>query len=276
VPVKTYRNSLPEIGGEDLSRGRIDVIAARGTLRVGYLADALPFAFSNEQGEIVGFDVEMAHMLAGDMGVDLELVRIDRSDISSLMAAGHVDIVMSGLAITAQRALKWEFSASPMDLTLGLLVADYRRKEFSTLRSMQNIPDLKVGIIQSDTGLRNLLESSLPELDLVSVRSPREFLRGNRPELDAVAYSAEGGSAWTLLYPAYSVVVPKPATLKLSMGYPLPRGELEWTRFVSAWVTVKQKEGTVAALFDHWIKGQGADDLTPRWSVIRDVLHWVD
>ncbi len=276
VAVKSYRDSLPEVKPGDVPDGRIDVIAERGVLRVGYLADSLPFAFANDRGEIVGFDIEMAHMLASDLDVELELVRVQSEDINTLLQSAHLDIVMSGIAVTARRALRWEFAASPMDLTLGMLVPDHRRKEFASISALRAIPDLQLGIVQSDTALRHLLEASIPNVSLVSVVSPRGFLRGNRPDLDAVAYSAEGGSAWTLLYPAYSVVVPKPGTVKLSMGYPVPRGEREWARFISEWVKVKQKEGTVAALFDHWIQGKGADDTSPRWSVIRDVLHWID
>lgn len=276
VAVKTYRDSLPDVYPVSAGQGRIDTIRSRGTLRVGYLRDSLPFAFSNESGEVVGFDIEMAHMLAMDMGVTLELVRVSRDDISGLFKSGQLDVVMSGLAVTARRALEWEFAASPMDLTLGLLVPDHRRKEFSSLGALQRVPDFKIGVVQSDNALRHLIESAIPGVDLVSVPSPREFLRGNKPELDAVAFSAEGGSAWTLIYPAYSVVVPRPGTVKLSLGYPLPRGEREWRNFLSQWVEVKKKEGTVSGLFDHWIQGLGAEDHTPRWSVIRNVLHWVE
>ena len=276
VPVRNYRDSLPELQAGDLNRERIDVIRQRGSLRVGYTQDALPFAYSNERGEVVGFDIEMAHILASDLGVSLELVRVSLDDISSLFESGQLDIVMSGLAITAQRALRWEFSASPMDLTLAFLVVDHRRKDFSTLAALGNTPDLQLGIVQSDMGLRHLIASAIPGVDLVSVPSPRAFLRGNQPELDAVVYSAEGGSAWTLLYPAYSVVVPKPGEVKLPMAYPLPQGEREWSRFVSEWIAIKQKEGSVSSLFAHWIEGRGAEDLTPRWSIIRNVLHWVD
>lgn len=163
-----------------------------------------------------------------------------------------------------------------MDLTLALLVPDHRRKEVATINSLKRIADLTIGIVQSDAALHHLIRGALPNAELVSVESPREFLRGKRPELDAVAYSAEGGSAWTLIYPAYTVVVPRPGAVKLSMGYPVPRGEREWLRFLDEWVQVKQKEGTVDALFQHWIEGRGAESLEPRWSVIRNVLHWVD
>jgi ABC-type amino acid transport substrate-binding protein len=45
----------------------LDSIRARGQLRVGYLPNALPFAFFNEQRELVGYDIELAHQLANDL-----------------------------------------------------------------------------------------------------------------------------------------------------------------------------------------------------------------
>ena len=89
-------------------------------------------------------------------------------------------------------------------------------------------------------------------------------------------YSAEGGSAWTLIYPNYSIVVPQNSYAKASMGYPLPGGDIEWSGFISTWVEMNIKNGTVDRLFDHWIGGGGAKPKEPRWFVIRDVLHWVD
>ena len=39
---------------------------------------------------------------------------------------------------------------------------------------------------------------------------------------------------------------------------------------------LEQKNGSVDHLFEHWIRGGGAKDTEPRWSIIRNVLHWVD
>ena len=60
------------------------------------------------------------------------------------------------------------------------------------------------------------------------------------------------------------------------MGYPLPTGDVEWSRFISTWVELEKKNGSVDQLFEHWIRGGGAKDTEPRWSIIRDVLHWVE
>ncbi len=276
VPVKLYRDELPPISDDAVNLGRLTAIRERGTLRVGFFPDSLPFAFLNDKSEAIGFDIEMAHMLASDLDVELEIVRTQYADINRMFAEGRLDIVMSGLAITPQRALSTEFSASPLDLTLGLLVADHRRKAFSSANSILRQKDLHFGIVQADNSFHRIVETSLPGVKTSVITSPRGFLKGEKPELDAVVYSAEGGSAWTLIYPDYSIVVPKPLIMHVSAAYPLPSNDSAWANFVSRWVEIKKKEGTVDALFDHWIMGLGAESLAPRWSVVRDVLHWVE
>jgi Na+/H+-dicarboxylate symporter/ABC-type amino acid transport substrate-binding protein len=271
-----YKDSLPPAEPGVQESGRLASIGNRGSLRVGYLPDSLPFAFINQDAEVVGFDVEMAHQLAMDLAVDLELVRINRDDINALFSSGQIDIVMSGLVITPTRARQWDFGTAPIDLTLGFLVPDHQRKQFSDLGKLRSRTDLTLGVVQGDLAFDRWIKSGLPLANIVDVASPRDFLRGGRPELDAVIYSAEGGSAWTLIYPDYSIVVPGNGTAKVPMGYPLPRNDAEWHRFVSTWVDLKQKNGEVDFLFDYWIKGVGAVSKEPRWSIIRDVLHWVE
>ena len=53
---------------------RLDQVVARGVLRVGYLADSLPNVFVNSESELVGLDVDLASLMARDIGVDLEFV----------------------------------------------------------------------------------------------------------------------------------------------------------------------------------------------------------
>jgi len=276
VPAKVYQTTVPDPQPEATELGRLHIIENRGTLRVGFLPDSLPFAFRNEQGEVVGFDVEMAHHLASDLEVKLELMRVEQGDVAALLQSGQLDIVMSGLAVTPGRLRQWNFSASPLDVTLGFLVPDYRRTEFRSYQAVLQITGLKLGVVQSDPAFLRQAAQQFPNAELTSVSSPRKFLRGQQAELDAVVYSAEGGSAWTLIYPGFSVVVPHPLATKVPLGYPLPENDPPWSRFVSDWITLKQKNGTVDALFKHWIQGRGAEKSEARWSIIRNVLHWVE
>ena len=95
-------------------------------------------------------------------------------------------------------------------------------------------------------------------------------------DVDAIALPAERGSAWTLLYPRYTVFVPGPSPIRLPLAYPIAGADDDFARVVDTWIQLKQKDGTIAALYDYWILGRSAGGAAPRWSVLRDVLHWVD
>ena len=46
--------------------------------------------------------------------------------------------------------------------------------------------------------------------------------------------------------------------------------------FVERWAVLAAADGTTDQLYDYWILGRGTSTDPPRWSVIRDVFHWVD
>jgi ABC-type amino acid transport substrate-binding protein len=161
-------------------------------------------------------------------------------------------------------------------MTLGFLVPDHQRKQFADFNEVHSRKGLTLGVVQSDPAFSRWVQRGLPLAKLVDVPSPRAFLRGDLPDIDAVVYSAEGGSAWTLIYPDFSIVVPFNMQVRVPMGYPLPGGDEEWARYVSRWVEMNVKNGLVDRLFTHWIGGGGAKPKEPRWSVIRNVLHWVE
>ena len=115
-------------------------IRKRGYLRSG-LGNALPFAFENQAGRLVGFDVEMAYRLAVDMKVALEFVPIDREQVAAMLNGGYVDMIMSGVAVTLERAQDVVFSAPYMDQTLAFIVKDYRHKD---INSNENLKSLKM------------------------------------------------------------------------------------------------------------------------------------
>ena len=93
---------------------------------------------------------------------------------------------------------------------------------------------------------------------------------------DALALPAERGSAWTLIYPSYSVVVPGPDPIRVPLAYPIGKRDQRLAAFVNTWIALKRKDGTLDAAYKHWILGQDAEARQPRWSIIRNVLHWIE
>ncbi len=50
----------------------------------------------------------------------------------------------------------------------------------------------------------------------------------------------------------------------------------ELLEFMNHWIDLKKKDGTIPGIYDHGILARTAEQKGPRWSIIRDVLHWVE
>ena len=68
----------------------------------------------------------------------------------------------------------------------------------------------------------------------------------------------------------------KPSFPSVPAAFMVPIGETEWRDVLNSWVLLKRTDGTVQKLYDYWVLGKDAELHEPRWSVIRNVLHWVD
>lgn len=248
----------------------LERIRGRGALRVAYFPDALPFAFSNDAGELVGYDLELAHALARDLRVGLQLVPIGREQIVDVIEARSVDIVMAGVAITAERMAEIPFSASYLDETLAFIVPDHRRAEFASWDALRARTDLELAAPDLPYYV-DLLRRLLPRAQ-VEVRADLDAqMAAGTIDADAVVAAAERGSAWTLLYPEFTVVVPQPGVIRIPLAYPLVRDE-DWRVFVDQWLELKRKDGTLDELYSYWILGRDAAAKRRRWSILDDVV----
>jgi Na+/H+-dicarboxylate symporter len=255
-------------------------ILARGTLRVGYFPQRVPFSFRNASGEIVGFDIEMAAQMAEDLGVRLELVTVRLDGIERLLADGRIDIVPS-LPYTFAVVQQLRLSRPYMEATVGLLVRDLRRDEFQSVEQIHAHEGLVIGVVgtlgEHDVG-ENLAHELLGDTphEIVILRSLDEVLRPSNADLDAVITLAESGMAWSLLHPQFSVVIPKPAPLRRPLAFGLAPDAGRFGDFVDAWVTLQQARGNASRAYEYWVLGQGTERREPRWSIARDVLGWID
>jgi Na+/H+-dicarboxylate symporter len=268
------RGGLGSVPPADPLQPRLNQIRERGSIRIGYFEDAMPFTFQNLAGKLVGFDVEMAYRLAQDMKVGLEFITVDPRRAALALSSGQADIIMSSVALTLERANEMTMSAPYMSQTFAFIVKDYRREEFSSRANVKKHAKLRLAIINAPYYVSKAKEY-LPQAELVLIDSPRQFFAGSDHDLDGLVYSAEAGSAWTLLYPAFSVAVPQPDVLAVPLAYGMPRGDRELADLVDTWIDLKTKDQTIRTLYDYWILGRTGVERAPRWSIIRNVLHLV-
>ena len=252
----------------------LDRVRARGVLRVGYLDDSLPYVFVNTRGDLVGFDVEMAYELAGDLGVSIEFVPASRTMFEAGLDPAVCDVVMSGMAVTADRAMQLLFSTPYLDETVGFIVPDAERAAFASWDRIRAMRGLRVGVPSAPYFLRRV-KAELPDVEIVPLASVDAMFTPHDLPIDAFVATAERGSAYTLLHPEYSVVVPEPGELKVPLAYVVAGRDQALATVLDTWVELKRKDGTITSLFSHWILGKDVTARQPRWSIARDVLHWM-
>ena len=119
-----------------------------GTLTVCSDVPYPPFEYYDEEGAVVGFDIDIAEGFADVLGAELEVVQTSFEGIQSGVAldASSCDLAISGMTITEERAGNMLFSEPYLDDNLGLLVAGD-----SGLGSLEDIDDSVTVAVQADT-----------------------------------------------------------------------------------------------------------------------------
>src|SRR5437867_9028538 len=116
----------------------LDRILATKVLRVGTNPGYAPFEMVDTKGSIIGFDVDVASYVAGQLGngVRVEIRKSDWDPIIANLNAGKFDVIVSGMTRTPQRALRCEFTDPYFETGQALLVnrAKWKPSERLTVR----------------------------------------------------------------------------------------------------------------------------------------------
>jgi ABC-type amino acid transport substrate-binding protein len=190
-----------------------------------------------------------------------------------VLDAGGCDLLMSGTPVTPLRASVMLFSVPYMDETLAWLVKDHLREEFGSWQAIRSLGAMEVGVPDLPYYIQVVRERA-PALRLNVISAPD--ISATLARFDAFLLPAERGSVITLLHPDFTAVVPEPDLIKVPLAYPLSRHDERWQAFINTWIELKRRDGTIDKLYRHWILGQDAAKTHPRWSVVRNVLHWVE
>ncbi len=97
-------NPAPGVKNPVVSR-----ILADRTLVLGTAASMPPFNMTTKEGDIIGLEIEMARHLAAALDVRLDVRPMPFDELIPALEAGRLDMVMSGMTITAERNTRVAF-----------------------------------------------------------------------------------------------------------------------------------------------------------------------
>jgi polar amino acid transport system substrate-binding protein len=87
----------------------IDRILQRGELVVGMAGSMPPLNMTTKEGEVIGYEVDLARAMAAAMGVRAKLEVIPFAELLPALQSGKIDLILSNMTITPGRNLKVAF-----------------------------------------------------------------------------------------------------------------------------------------------------------------------
>lgn len=228
----------PPANADQLSR-----IRQAGTVRVAIAGAVPPFNFENDHKELIGSDVETASLLARDLGVRLQIVRITNSERISVLQEQQADLVVSALSITPERERLIAFSV-PYARIAVVIAAPLPHK----LSSMLDLSNKTVGALAASSNLAHLRKNApnskvieYPENDKLGIGYiSNEFEIMTAPE--SVVTNTNR------MNPKRPLIV-QFTQMEFDVAVGMPKGEKSLREWVNNWVVSRLRDNSLGEIY---------------------------
>ena len=158
----------------------LEKVKEAGVITVGNSPDYPPFESIGDNGERVGFDVDLLNAITEKMGVKINWVTMDFAAIVTAVQSGQVDMGMSGFSISEERAAQVSFSAPYIASGQVIIV-----RNDSDINSVADLNGKKIAVQLGTTG-----EQEADKIEGAEVVKPESyniaFMMLNNKAADAV------------------------------------------------------------------------------------------
>ena len=240
---------------------RLEEILARGYVEVIMEPYFAPFEFIDPSKEgdeqYVGCDVEIAKVIAEELGVELRIIPLEFSAVLAGITEGKYDMAISALGYTPARAENMEMSIgyyiSEDGDGYGMLVREEDADKYTTVESFENA----VLVAQSGSLQEMFINTQIPnykELKLVSA-SPDGYLMVSEGKADAAAVSIATAKLYAEANPGVTVAnefrfVEDGTTSGTRIA--MPKGEVELTEKINEIIEELMAEGKIIEWYDYY------------------------
>ncbi len=237
----------------------LDSVEESGTVRVGVRFDNPPLSFIDDDGEWVGFDVDLANALAEEMGYEIEMVRVDGTTRISFLQEDKVDMSVASMNHTRSRDEAVDFSITYFWDNQSFLI----RK--GTYSSLEEIMGQKVAANAGSSAIDSWIEYSeqaggpAPEIvefsdKLAAMQALRDgAVEGYTEDNITMLVLAAGDPELELIPGGHNPV---------QFGIGVPENDSEWRDTVNLALQELWKDGTYHEIYERWF-GPDADIVLP-------------
>jgi cystine transport system substrate-binding protein len=150
----------------------LDTVKQRGTLQIALEGTFPPFDYKAPNGELDGYDVDVAKAVAAKLGVKPVFVTTEWSGIIAGLQAKRYDVIVNQVSITPERQKALDFSPPYTYSTAQLIQRKDDTRQFKTLDELKGH---KLGVSLGSN--YNDMAKSVPGIDVRTYPGAPEYLR---------------------------------------------------------------------------------------------------
>ncbi len=240
-------------GTASAQESTLEQILKRGELRVGLEAGYMPFEMRDRKGDIIGFDVDLARLMARQMGVKLSLVNTQWDGIIAALLTDKFDLLMGGMTITAERNLKVNFT-DPYVL-IGQTVV-LHKKHAAAIRSYRelNTSGYTIATKLGTTG-DIAARKYIPRARIKAYESEADAaIEVRQGRADAFVYDLPFNAVYVAQNPENLVHLKEPFTQE-ALGWAVRKRDPDFLNWLNHFLAQIKRDGIYDALYKKWFEG---------------------
>lgn len=242
-------------GGPLLRDRTWDRIRTEGVLKIGMDASFPPFEMMDpESGEMRGFDVDLAHALAVELGVRAELLNVGFDSLYDQLLAGRFDAIISALPVDYTWTEDVRYSEPYFQA--GLLLVTTQALS-PTIRHAEDLVGRRVAVEWGSEGNAYIrrLEREHGQVEVLAKDSPAEALEAVRTG-EAEACLVDAVSAYQGMGTDSSLAIVGPPLTEASYAVVVRRNSPILARQINAALAHLRDDGFLDELIRKWMMVQ--------------------
>ncbi|MFD1393320.1 ABC transporter substrate-binding protein/permease [Lacticaseibacillus jixianensis] len=220
----------------------VQQIKQRGYVILGVSADYAPLEFHatvDGSDTIVGADISLAKQIAKDMGVKLQIKEMGFDALIGALKTGKVDMVISGMSETPERAKQVDFSESYTEEKQIMVV---KKDAAAKYKNVADFSGKKVGA-QKQSTQEQIAKAELQGADIVPLEKANDVIaQVEYGKIDAGVMSNIVAGAYVQKTPSLKIIDPKFATGKAPTVVALTKGNTTLKNQVNTTINKVRKD----------------------------------
>lgn len=224
-------------------------IAERGRIIVGVKDNVRPLGFTDDEGKLVGLEIDIAHKLAAELlgsSDAVEFVPVTNEERLQAVLNEEVDIAIARVTVTTPRTRIVDFSPYYYLDGTGLITKD------ATVQNIYSLASAKIAVLENSATIA-IIRHKLPNAILIGVDSYEEaleLLESNQAE--AFAGDRTILTGWIQEYPQYRLLPDRLSGAPLSIAMPKGLQYTELRQKIRQAIAQWRESGWLQERIEYW------------------------